>query len=279
MKKIFNDSLSYILFLGALMGIMNGCSSYINSYHHQLDQADKDERSLDLEDEHLNQFTQYKKNYRKSSVVYNNPEMRSTKTTKYLPPKVKREYRDEKEAMKRVKADDLTDNGNDGSLWSPNDQGAFLFSSNKHKNSGDIVRINVQPKLKNEITMELKKEFPDNPFENKSNPQKPGAQDPKNPDPNAPAKPGEENRGVASVANDQAKNDPKALEGGQDKISSVIIEEINREHLLVRGRKFVLYKNRKRTVEVQALVARSSIDESDLINSDDIIEQTVKVIK
>lgn len=252
------------IFLNLFVLIFSSCSTYVDQFHRQLDRAERDESSLDIEGDPTASF---RRRPTKTSVVYNNPEMRSTKNTNYLAPSVKREYKAEREAQKRVTASDLTDNGNDGSLWSSNDQSAFLFASNKNKSSGDIVQINVQPRLRNEITLELKKNFPDNPFEKKPDASK-----------TAPtsATPGATPESAQSVvqANDQTAND-----GGNDKISSVIIEEINRDHLLVRGRKYVLFKNRKRMVEVQALVSRKTIDDNDLINSDEVIESSVHVIK
>lgn len=251
-----------ILALFSLL-LLTSCASYVNSFHRELDRAEREESSLDIEE---NGLEQVRKTPRKTSMVYNNPDMRTTKNTNYLAPSVKREYKSEKAALKRVTASDLTDSGSDGSLWASNDQNAFLFSDSRNKSSGDIVQINVQPRLRNEITLELKKNFPDNPFEKRADGQKDGA-------PGAPgATP--ETAQAAAQANDQSAND-----GGSDKISSVVIEEINRDHLLVRGRKNVLFKNKKRMIEVQALVSRKHITDDDIINSDEIIESSVQVVR
>jgi flagellar basal body L-ring protein FlgH len=107
--------------------------------------------------------------------------------------------------------------------------------------------------------MELKRAFPDNPYEAKA--QKEGD---KTSTETAGKKP-------ASVGTDG--------EDIKDKISSVVVEEINREHLLIKGRKNVLYKNRKRMVEVQALVSRKDISDDDVLNSDTILETSVSVVK
>lgn len=260
MRNVFKST-AFILFLLTL----TSCSSYVSQFHRELDRAEKDDSSLDIEEDPT---ASLRRRPKKTSLVYNNPEMRTTKNTNQLAPTVKRDYRPEKEAQKRVTASDLTDNGNDGSLWASNDQSAFLFASNKNKSSGDIVQINVQPRLRNEITLELKKNFPDNPFEKK--PEADGKTTPPAAVPGATP----ETAKATAQANDQTAN-----EGGNDKISSVVIEEINRDHLLVRGRKYVLFKNKKRMVEVQALVSRKAITDDDIINSDEVIESSVQVVR
>ncbi len=260
MIKLFKPAALLIL-----ITTFTSCSSYVSQFYRELDRAEKDESSLDIENDQM--LSTNGRRPKKTSLVYNNPAMRTTKNTNSLSPSVKRDYRPEKEAQRRVTASDLTDSGSDGSLWASNDQSAFLFASNKNKSSGDIVQINVQPRLRNEITLELKKNFPDNPFEKK--PDADGKTSPQNPPGNSP-----DTAKNSAVANDQSAN-----EGGNDKISSVVIEEINRDHLLVRGRKYVLFKNKKRMVEVQALVSRKAITDDDIINSDEVIESSVQVVR
>ena len=48
---------------------------------------------------------------------------------------------------------------------------------------------------------------------------------------------------------------------------------ISNNHILLRGRKNVLYHDRKRTVELQALVSRRDITLDDSVVSDKIIEE------
>ncbi len=232
------------------------CSTYMNSMYRDFESQDRDNTEIDVADN----FDQYRKPNRRTSSVYNKPnKMITSANQKVLEPQVRRQYKEEKAVLKRYTASDLTDSGSDGSLWAGTDPNAFLFSTNRTKSHGDIVQINVGPKLKEEITMELKRAFPDNPYEVKA--QKEGE------------KPGAESAGKkpASVASDS--DDIK------DKISSVVVEEINREHLLIKGRKNVLYKNRKRMVEVQALVSRKDISDDDVLNSDTILETSVSVVK
>ncbi len=236
----------------------------MNSVYKDFEQQERQNSEVDIPSDNFDQFRHPK---RRTSSEYNRVDRTvTTANEKNLYPAVKRQYKNEKEAVKRYTANDLTDSGNDGSLWSGSDPNAFLFSNNKSKSSGDIVQINVLPRLKNEITMELKKAFPENPFEAKvANESKAGETKPAN-DKAA------EKKEVAPEANAGAEN-------AQDKISGVVVEEINRDHLLIKGRKNVLYKNRKRMVEVQALVSRKDIGDNDTINSDAILESNVSVVR
>ena len=253
--------ISTVLLLSSLT-LLASCSSFIDGMYRDLERSER--MAADDENEaYPDQFDQYRKNTkRRTSSVYNKPGRNrgdvSTNTQNTVNPEVKRQYQDEKVALKRVTASDLTDTGNDGSLWGSGDPNAFLFATSKSKSAGDIVQINVLNKLKNEITLELKRAFPENPYEGKK------------PDGAAATPP-------AAVA--AAATTPAEAADAQDKISSVVVEEINREHLLIKGRKNVLFKNRKRMVEVQALVSRKDISDNDMVNSDAILESNISVVR
>ena len=64
-----------------------------------------------------------------------------------------------------------------------------------------------------------------------------------------------------------------------DRISSVVIEEINRDHFLLKGRKSLIYQDQKRLIEIQSLVSKNDITENGTINSDRIVESNVAVIR
>jgi flagellar L-ring protein precursor FlgH len=257
-----------LIFLTSL-SLLTSCGSFIDGMYKDLDHQDR-VSSDEAEDsrEQPDQFDQYRKNTkRRTSSVYNKPGrnrgMVSTDTSKNVSPDVKRQYQDERVALKRTTASDLTDNGSDGSLWGGSDPNAFLFATSKSKTSGDIVQINVLPKLRNEITLELKRAFPDNPYEAKAIEEKKS-----------------ETPGVAATP-PAANPTAKGAEAGADtdRISGVVVEEINREHLLIKGRKTVLFKNRKRMVEVQALVSRKDILDNDSVSSDAILESNVSIVR
>lgn len=252
---------SNFLFLTSLF-LFTSCASYVDNIYRDLDRSERD-AEVDIQDD---QFDRFRNTKRRTSSVYNKPKGRrdiSTANQNYVEPTVKRQYQEEKVALKRTTASDLTDQGNDGSLWAGNDSGQFLFTTSKSKNSGDIVQINVLSKLRNEITLELKRAFPENPFEAKASTEEKG-------------KDGATASAPKAVSKDSAD---LSEQGATDRISSVVVEEINREHLLIKGRKNVLFRNRKRLVEVQALVSRKDITDDDMINSDAILESNVSVVR
>lgn len=247
--------------------LLTSCGSFVDNMYRDLDHQER--VAADAEQDNAgypDQFDQYRKNTkRKTSAVYNKPGRNrgevSTNTQKMVNPDVKRQYQDERVALKRTTASDLTDTGNDGSLWGGGDANAFLFSTSKSKSSGDIIQIDVLAKLRNEITLELKRAFPENPYDTAAK----AATATATPATVTPAAPGAA---------------PATTETGEtDKISSVVVEEINREHLLIKGRKNVLFKNRKRMVEVQALVSRKDITDNDSVSSDAILESNVTVVR
>ncbi|MGZ3788432.1 MAG: flagellar basal body L-ring protein FlgH [Bacteriovorax sp.] len=254
-----------LFILGTLL-FLTSCSSYMNTVYHDFEEQERANSEVDVP---ADNFDQYRHPKRRTSSVYNKVDRTvTTGNAKMVAPLVKRQYKAEKDAVKRYTASDLTDNGNDGSLWAGSDPNAFLFSNNKSKNSGDIVQINVLPRLKNEITLELKKAFPDNPYETRA-----GAEVKSDETGKAPASE------KAADKKETAAENSGSSDNGQDKISGVVVEEINREHLLIKGRKNVLFKNRKRMVEIQALVSRKDIGENDIINSDSIIETNISVVR
>ena len=260
---------NFLIILSTLT-LFTSCSSYVNSIYRDFEQQERQNSEVDVPSS--DSFDQYRHPKRRTSSEYNRVDKTiTTANANMVAPMVKRQYKAEKEAVKRYTASDLTDNGNDGSLWAGSDPNAFLFSNSKTKNSGDIVQINVLPRLKNEISMELKKAFPDNPYEAKQNP-------------DAKAADGKSVDGAAATPAPAPKEKKEAVadsaaDGAQDKISGVVVEEINRDHLLIKGRKNVLFKNRKRMIEVQALVSRKDIGENDTISSDAILESNVSVVR
>ena len=112
-------------------------------------------------------------------------------------------------------------------------------------------------RLKNEITLELRRAFPPP----RRNPNRDG------------------NEQDQEVAEDRTPAEERREDRIHDKISSVIIEEVSREHVLIRGRKNVLYRNAQRLVEVQALISKRDIADGDQVASDSIIESQVSILR
>ena len=229
--------------------LTTSCANYINKIHADLDRGEVQRQAIKREKDIT--FSQFRNHEFKDRVNSNNQ--------KNLLPRTKRLY---SKKPARVKADDLTDNVSSASLWSGNGNENYLFTKNKWKRNGDIVLLQVKKDLKNEITMELKRAFPIMP---KKTPKK--------------DKPGADNQANAQAATQPQGEEQVKEEKVYDKISSVIIEEISKDHLLIRGQKFLLFRNRKHLVEVQALVARKDIMDDDTIDSTSVLESTVSVLR
>ncbi len=233
------------------------CSGYVNRVYDQIDK-ENDQGKFKKKDK----FDLYRNPKMISKNKQFNDQRGNTEDTKNYHPAVKRQYLPQELIKKRYTSEDLVDSKPEGSLWVANDSNAFLFSEDSKKRNGDIVLINVKAELKNEITAALKKAFPD-----------------------APKKAKPEKEGEAAASTEKAKKPkekeetPAAEEQVVDKISSVIIEEINRDHLLLRGRKTILYKGNKKAVEIQALVSRKDVSTEDSIDSNNILETTVNVVR
>ena len=155
-------------------------------------------------------------------------------------------------ARERKTVRGLYDNGNEGSLWAGTGQDNYLLTKNNKKRHGDIIIINMGSKLRQEIASEI--------FRSSSS--------------------------IMIARREVNSNEIGALavrgnQGGviPEKISSIVIDEINKTHLLIRGRKTLFYKKKKRLVEVQALVARSDIDGLDSIDSDKMLDLKVTVLR
>ena len=212
-----------------------GCSNYIAKLHRELDNKKVANSSLDF--------------YRKKA------------SAPLGPIAIKRQYQNIEQARQRHQAGDLYDQTNTESLWNGQGKDPYLFVDIQRKKPGDIVIINVMDKLKEQITMELKKAFPIT-FKTKKDNAAP-----------AEAKPAD--------SSTTASNTPAAGNDGTiyDRISSVITEEINPHHFLLRGRKEIVFNEIKRTIEIQALVDRKAINAEDILNSSNILESHIVVVK
>ena len=246
MKKLF-------ILISSLF-LLTSCSSYINKIHQEIDAAEGGYRPSQQD-----QFDVYRQNAAQQPRRMASPgNVPSTSQVNKFYPSVKRQYMAQREIKKRFKADDLNDNSNTGSLWGGHPETRHLFTLNKHKRRGDIILLNVQSKLKDAITAELKRAFPERKKDEK-----------------------EKKEGETAAAQQTAEGAGDANDKNKvhDKISTVVVEEINKDHLLIRGRKNVLYKNGKRLVEVQALVARRDISDEDAVQSANVLESNIAILR
>ncbi|MBC74871.1 MAG: hypothetical protein CME64_02535 [Halobacteriovoraceae bacterium] len=232
---------------------LSSCSSYVKSLHKQINRENRVQRSQALQ----NYYQQHpgmldRTNDRRP--IQNPVTLGGQRTPKNLMPRVKRQY-----GNPRARAEDLKDNDDSGSLWSGKNSESFLFVTNNIKRPGDIVIIDVLSKLKDDITEELKRAYPDPPKKKKG-----------------------QSESAETAEETQAATEPSAEGKDQkvhDKISTQVVESVNKDYLLVRGRKEVLFKEAKRYVEIQALVSRKDISDNDTVKSDRILEPKIRVLR
>jgi flagellar L-ring protein precursor FlgH len=236
--------------------LFTSCANYISQMHREFDRSDGAPPPVERD-----KFALYRKGQRDQRPMVNSQNNPS------VIPSIKRQYEPQDQPKKRFKARDIADNASDGSLWSGAEgKNNFLFTENKDKSNGEILLLKIAGKLKNEITAELKRAYP--------SPIKRKGKDAEKKDP-------EKEKAPATA--DKASEEESDVDAGSDKvydrISSVVVEEINQDHLLIRGRKNVLYKNRKRVVEVQALISRRDILDDDTVHSNKVLESQVVVLR
>ncbi len=243
--------LSPIFMIAVLLNI--GCSSYVSRVHQQIDR------------EYQQMHNPNARAMPSTDTARQAQQGPSTQNSSFQPPSVQRQYQSSQatgsvglgssQGQQRTRAEDLRDNTPSTSLWASNESN--LFSHSRRRSSGDIVLINVMDRLKKEISLELRRNFPPPRRQQRDQQQ-------------------EEDEQQEEGSRDVAQEGESRI---HDRISSVIIEQISRDHVLLRGRKNVLFQNARRLIEVQALVATRDIDNNDSIKSDDIIESQVTVLR
>jgi flagellar L-ring protein FlgH len=236
------------------------CASYVNQIHRQLDREGRVEQGESKQQPKKDRFSAYRESDRfrpeddkrpiKNPVTYS----LGTDPSGQVRPPVKREYRPQ-----RYQADDFVDNDSGGSLWANQGSSSSLFTYQNDKRMGDMVIINVLENLRNQISAELKRTFPDKP--KRSGKELSG-----------------DSKKEASAATAQGAADNEMDMKVYDKISGTVMEEISKDYILLRGRKEVIFKKEKRSIEVQALVSRKDIMENDYVNSDKLLESRVFVL-
>lgn len=249
--------------------LLTSCAGFVDSMHRQIDRDEGYAGEIPAKKgpapkDGIETFraSHNRKNRANDKRPINNPQTFSLSdggSGSEVRPSVKRDYRPQ-----RYQKDDFVDNEGGGSLWAGQGSSSSLFTNNNDKRAGDVVIINVLDNLRNQISSELKRAFPDLPKKRDANGAEPAA-----PAPGSPA-------AAAALAAAPADDvDMKVY----DKVSGTVIEEINKDYILIRGRKEVIFKKEKRSIEVQALVSRRDILENDYVNSDKILESRVFILR
>jgi flagellar L-ring protein precursor FlgH len=247
-----------------LLFFLVSCAGYVDQIHRQMDREERGNNPKEDTRAPKDRFAAYRERDKfhpeddkrpiKNPVTYS---LGSDSSGQMRPP-VKREYRPQ-----RYNAKDFVDDDNDGSLWANQGSSSSLFTYQNDKHTGDMVIINVLENLRNQISSELKRTFPDRP-------KRTGKELEKGADKGAQAPVG----GPAANAQDN-EMDMKVY----DKISGTVMEEISKDYILLRGQKDVIFKKEKRSIEVQALVSRKDIMENDYVNSDKLLESKVIILR
>lgn len=244
-----------------LLFFLVSCAGFVDNLHRQMDREEKIGKST-KEYQPQDRYAAYRGYSRfhpendkrpiKNPLTYS----LGSDPSGQMKPGVKRDYRPQ-----RYKADDFVDDDNSGSLWANQGSSSSLFTYQNDKHTGDMVIINVLENLRNQISAELKRTFPDKPRRSGKEVSKEGGDEKKE-----ATQPG--------LAGQDNEMDMKVY----DKISGTVMEEISKDYIVLRGRKEVIFKKEKRSIEVQALVSRKDIMENDYVNSDKLLEQRVFIL-
>ena len=145
---------------------------------------------------------------------------------------------------RRYTSSDFEDNEPTPSLWAGSGNDSFFDTTGVKKEKGDIITILVMNDLKNKIQFELQRLF----SKTKDQPQ---------------------------AAEKNTSEDKKVF----DKISSIVRKEIRSNHIMLIGRKELIFENVKRLIEVSALVNRKDISAEDTVISTKILQTNIKVLR
>lgn len=236
-----------------ILFFLSSCASYVQSVHRQIDNENKVKRMRAMR---AYQARNGDQRPIQNPVTLNGSPTANTQRN-YMPG-VRRQYNSP--GARRYKANDLVDNSNDGSLWSGKNSESFLFVNNNLKRQGDIVIIEVLKDFKEKIQDELKRNFPERKSKKKTA---------------AKAEEKKEETPAATAAPSGQEQPNKVY----DKISTTVVEQVNQDYFLVRGRKEVMYKKFKRYFEVQAIVSQKDISSRDTVQSVKLLEPKINVLR
>lgn len=270
LTELHKTAISKIILLFISLGSfinLTSCASFIDRVHHQI--TDEENKNASLNNlNNSNMSANGFKTKSKDKFIIKDPisysisgeENQDQLNTGPLPLK------------RRMSTQDFIDNDDSGSLWTKYDDSSSFFTSSNFRKVGEIISINVMESLKNTISRELRKRYPaSHIFKTVTNDGTSTEVTPsaaatvgKNDDPTKKA---------------DEKEDTEVAEIIYDKISARIAEVVDDEHVMIKGRKEVYFRNQKRLIEVQALAKKVDIDSNSLIKSDSFVEAKVKILK
>ena len=147
----------------------------------------------------------------------------------------------------RYTASDFEDNAPSASLWTGNGHDSFFEAGGVRKEKGDIITILVMNGLKIKIQGELAQYF--------------------------------SKKGGDEDSPTEAKDSNDQKDKVFDKISSIVSKEVRSNHIMIRGRKELIYEGVKRLIEVNALINRKDVSVEDTINSSKILQTNIRILR
>jgi flagellar L-ring protein FlgH len=142
------------------------------------------------------------------------------------------------------------------SLWTGKGTDSYLFTNSTEKKVGDLITIDVYKSLRNEIATELKIDAETASYEGP-----------------------EGEKGKAEEEKAATETETTSDDKPSDQISTVVEEDVNQTHLLLKGKKTVVFRGKKKLLEIKALVAKKDIKSDDRVESKNIMETTIKVLR
>jgi flagellar L-ring protein precursor FlgH len=187
----------------------------------------------------------------------------------------------------RKTRNDFIDGGNGGSLWGTYDNTTSFFTNAMTIRETDIIVLEVLEDMKKTITRELRKAYPPHMggsilsaahASNQSKIQRDAASTSASASAKDPAAINPLTGPIAGGA-DKEDADKEVAEIVYDKISTRVVERISSDHVILKGKKEVIFRGKKRYIEIEAMAKAAEIEEGGKLKSDKIIESRVTVLK
>lgn len=205
-----------------------------------------------------------------------------------LEPQVRRVYETQPQ---RVKKEDFNpDNFNDGSLWREKGQVNYLFTENRVRNVGDILTIKVEKDMREDIVEQLREHALTKAYKRRLEFRKKRlerrkralakASGSKNKDLAEKSKQALETtkEGEAKEA-EKAKKESEKLDRESDIVLVEVVDRFANGSYRVKGVKEVLFRGKKRALEVSGLVQDKDITNDSVVKSSDVMASDVRYLR
>ena len=242
-----------IMILNVSFLIFVSCSSYVEKAYVYPDKSGYN-RYNQIQKKEISRGIASRNSTSSNSSSRNN---RTSRRKDFLPRTKMRYLKRNSSGLETKKVNDLRDNGNDGSLWKWRGQENYFFSRNNSKKNGDVVTIEIKKNLHNSILDEIHNHIL------------------------------KKSKGIRmkryslkrEISSEKKPGNSSKIDEVYSKIPSIIVKNKEDGYLVVQGEKFFFYKNKKNLVRVKALVRKSDIDPRDIVDSDNILNINISVLR